>query len=145
MANKKKWLYGAAVQGIQGFIFQTDKLKDIVGASELVEQACTCVFNEIAGIVEGESKAGVEPVVQAAGNVKCIFSDEDALKRVVLSYPKHVMEKAPGITVSQAVVEMENENYKDASDELEKRLRAQRKWADGHGALPQDGLACGRM
>ncbi len=126
MANKKKWLYGAAVQGIQGFIFQTDKLKDIVGASELVEQACTCVFNEITGTVEGESKAGVEPVVQAAGNVKCIFSDEDILKRVVLSYPKHVMEKAPGITVSQAVVEMENENYKDASDELEKRLRAQR-------------------
>lgn len=120
MGDKKKWLYGAAVQGIQGFIFQTDKLKDIVGASELVEQACTSVFDEIV------RNAGVESVVQAAGNVKCIFSDEDALKRVVLSYPKHVMEKAPGITVSQAVVEMENDNYKDASDKLEKRLRAQR-------------------
>lgn len=126
MGDKKKWLYGAAVQGIQGFIFQTDKLKDIVGASELVEQACTCVFNGIAGISDNSGRAGVKPVVQAAGNVKCIFSDEDALKRVVLSYPKHVMEKAPGITVSQAVVEMKDDDYKTASDELEKRLRAQR-------------------
>ena len=33
-----KYLYGAAVQGIQGFIFQTNKLRDIVGASELVER-----------------------------------------------------------------------------------------------------------
>ena len=33
----EKYLYGAAVQGIQNFIFQTNELKDIVGASELVE------------------------------------------------------------------------------------------------------------
>ena len=32
-----KYLYGASVQGIQQFIFQTNELKDIVGASELVE------------------------------------------------------------------------------------------------------------
>ena len=30
------YLYGASVQGIQSFIFQTDKLKEIVGASNLV-------------------------------------------------------------------------------------------------------------
>ena len=32
-----KFLYGASVQGFQRFIFQTNELKDIVGASELVE------------------------------------------------------------------------------------------------------------
>ena len=36
-----KYLYGAAVQGIQDFIFKTNELKHIVGASELVEQICT--------------------------------------------------------------------------------------------------------
>ena len=40
------YLYGAAVQGIQGFIFQTNELKDIVGASELVEEICTKMFAE---------------------------------------------------------------------------------------------------
>ena len=34
----EKYLYGAAVQGIQNFIFQTNELKDIAGASELVEK-----------------------------------------------------------------------------------------------------------
>ena len=36
--TKPKFLYGAAVQGIQSFIFQTNALKEIAGASELVEQ-----------------------------------------------------------------------------------------------------------
>ncbi len=45
-----KYLYGASVQGIQGFIFQTDKLKEIAGASELVEQICTRLFAECLGV-----------------------------------------------------------------------------------------------
>lgn len=44
-----KYLYGASVQGIQQFIFQTNELKDIVGASELVEFICTKLFKEVVG------------------------------------------------------------------------------------------------
>ena len=44
-----QYLYGAAVQGIQSFIFQTNKLRDIVGASELVNQICTELFEDVAG------------------------------------------------------------------------------------------------
>ena len=36
-AMNEKWLYGASVQGIQGYIFQTNKLKAVIGASELVK------------------------------------------------------------------------------------------------------------
>ena len=36
-----KYLYGAAIQGIQSFIFQTNKLQEIVGASELIEIICS--------------------------------------------------------------------------------------------------------
>ena len=39
-----KYLYGASVQGIQGFIFETNKLKEIVGASDLVEWFCSEEF-----------------------------------------------------------------------------------------------------
>ncbi len=32
-----KYLYGVSIQGIQEFIFKTNKLKEIIGASKIVE------------------------------------------------------------------------------------------------------------
>jgi hypothetical protein len=42
-----KYLYGASIQGIQEFIFATNRLKEIIGASELVESISTELFKEI--------------------------------------------------------------------------------------------------
>jgi len=117
------YLYGSAVQGIQQFIFQTNELKDIVGASELVQYICTDKFMEIPFEDKEKVRAGI--VVQAAGNIKCIFENKEDCIKAVLTFPKMVMEAAPGITISQAVVEMKG-SFKDAVDELEKRLRTQR-------------------
>ena len=50
----EKYLYGASVQGIQDFIFKTDKLAEIVGASELVEQICTTLFLQVSGLNESD-------------------------------------------------------------------------------------------
>jgi len=120
MAEETKFLYGAAVQGIQGFIFQTNKLKEIAGASDLVEKICTDEFNDF-------GKPG-EIVQKAAGNVKCIFNSREDCERAVREFPKAVMEKAPGIVVSQAVVEMkgDNKDFSRAVQTLENKLRAQR-------------------
>jgi len=119
MANKK-YLYGAAVQGIQGYIFQTNELKDIVGASELVERICKEEFLKYQG--KGHL------ILQAAGNIKCIYDDEQECRRVVLNFPKKVNEIAPGITFSQAVVCMEGElsDFSKAIDKLEEKLKVQR-------------------
>lgn len=132
---EEKYLYGAAVQGIQGFIFQTNKLRDIVGASELVEEICTTKF---ASLVSGKEldykdakkylKADENAILFAAGNVKYIFESKVACENVVRVFPKVISEFAPGITVSQAVVKMDGkfEKFEDAVNELEKRLRTQR-------------------
>ena len=74
-----KYLYGAAVQGIQDFIFKTNELKHIVGASELVEQICTTAFDEY-------GKNG-ESVVRAAGNIKFIFEKEEDCAKAVREFP----------------------------------------------------------
>lgn len=128
-----KYLYGAAVQGIQGFIFQTNKLREIVGASELVEEICTSKFASLLG------KKGYYPdlkkqleedqncVLHAAGNIKYIFEKKEDCEKIVRIFPKEIFEFAPGVTISQAVVEYNNaENFGTVVNELEKRLRTQR-------------------
>lgn len=112
-----KYLYGAAVQGIQSFIFQTNKLKEIVGASELVEQVCTEAFTEYA--------SNGEMIISAAGNIKFIFNDRKDCERAVREFPKKVLTMAPGITLSQAVVEL-NGDYANKRNELETKLHEAR-------------------
>ena len=113
------YLYGASVQGIQSFIFQTNKLKDIVGASAMVDLICTEWFDPFA-------QDGVS-IQRAAGNVKHLYYSEEACRKAVREFPKRVMTGAPGITISQAVVRYEDENgYEDAALKLEQRLREQR-------------------
>ena len=117
------YLYGAAVQGIQGFIFQTNELKDIVGASEMVEEICTTKFRN-------DFMADGELIVSAAGNIKCLFTSEEQCRTAVMNFPRVVMEAAPGITISQAVVKTSNEeidcSFQTVVNRLEERLRAQR-------------------
>ena len=118
-----KYLYGAAVQGIQDFIFKTNELKHIVGASELVEQICTKAFEEFEENDKKE-KTG-ESVVRAAGNIKFIFEKKEDCSRAVREFPKKVMTMAPGITISQAVVPL-GDDFGKAIDDIEALLKVQR-------------------
>ncbi len=115
-----KYLYGASVHGIQQFIFQTNKLKEIVGASELVEQICTSKFRESTKVIDENV------ILNAAGNIRYIFNDEESCKEFVGTFPKIVMEFAPGITISQAVIEFDEVLTIDLLDTLDQKLKIQR-------------------
>ena len=119
------------MQGIQGFIFKTNELKDIAGASELVENICTRSFEELLQSEKGndETHIGVaaEKVISAAGNVKYVFNNRDYCARIVREFPKRVMCEAPGITISQAVVRYDREeDFGQAVLRLEEKLREER-------------------
>ncbi len=115
-----KYLYGASVQGIQDFIFKTNQLQEIVGASEIVKS----LEREF---IDFENIAEDKILLNAAGNIKAIFEDRSSLERVVMEFPKLIMQKACGITISQAVVKMSGEKQTTEEIlELEKRLKIQR-------------------
>ena len=111
-----KYLYGASIQGIQEFIFETNKLKEVIGASELVKK-----------IKEEVKCDDGDVLLNAAGNIKILFNSKDEAKEFFKTLPKKVSQSAYGITVSQAVVEISGD-YPDEAEflELEKRLKAKR-------------------
>lgn len=120
----KQYLYGASVQGIQQFIFSTNKLREISGASEIVEHICTGFLKERLNDLGGYEEDKL--LVGAAGNIKYLFDDKEACERFVYDFPRLVMKMAPGITVSQAVVNVEGEVTDKNIRLLEARLKAQR-------------------
>jgi hypothetical protein len=120
------FLYGANVKAIQQFIFQTSELQEIIGASEIVEEICTTLFE--AELTNNKIKKGnYKKIVSAAGIIKYIFYNEDDCRKIVRIFPKTVYSKASGISFSQAVVKTKNdEPTNEESSLLEKHLRIQR-------------------
>lgn len=111
-----KYLYGASVQGIQDFIFATNKLQEIVGASEIVKSVAT----------EFKKYDADEILVNAAGNIKAIFNSKERCEKTVLEFGKLIQQKAYGITLSQAVIETGDKHTQEDINKLEKNLKIQR-------------------
>lgn len=126
------YLYGAAVQGIQEFIFQTNKLREIVGASELVEEICTSKFARLLGKkgkyhdLKKQLEEDPNAIVHAAGNIKYIFKKEEDCEKMVEYFPREITIFAPGVTISQAVVKYNEGEFEKAVMALESKLRTQR-------------------
>lgn len=117
------YLYGASVQGIQDFIFKTNQLQEIVGASEIVK-GLEEYFRTFANFEENDSRI----LVNAAGNIKAILDTEEDCQNIVKYFSKNIQKRAYGITISQAVVKMEGKfkEQEDAITELERKLKIQR-------------------
>jgi len=116
-----KYLYGASVQGIQEFIFKTNKLQEIVGASEIVKNINIHFKNKF------ENNKNIKVLLNAAGNIKAIFDDEDKLQEHILEFEKEIMQSAYGITISQAVIKLDNtSDLQQNINRLESRLKIQR-------------------
>lgn len=141
----KYYLYGAAIQGIQDFIFKTNELKEIAENSETVENICTKMFDKLIAqkynlktdVSDEEfekaykkllKEIGAEKIIAAAGNVKYIFSKLEDCEHAVMNFPRMVMTAAPGITISQAVEVFEDSNtdFGTTVNNLEKKLRWKR-------------------
>lgn len=114
-----KYLYGASVQGIQEFIFATNKLQEIVGASEMVKN----IEKQFEEFVKDYS---VEILMKAAGNIKAIFNDKKELREFLLIFSKTIRQKAYGITLSQAVVNIGDSCTQKNIDKLVENLKIQR-------------------
>ena len=141
------YLYGASIQGIQGFIFETNKLKEIVGASDLVERFCSSPFLKKFGKSHKISIADKDILREAGGNIRIIFNEKSDVEKIVKYFPQYVMRQAYGITLSQAVVEFD-EDYNEQKEVLERQLIHARNQAslplDSHFAIMKQAPRTGK-
>lgn len=121
----ERYLFGANINEIQSLIFETGKLKEIIGGSVFIEQACTTEF------VEAVEKTGFpfraeNQVINAAGKIQYIFDNREACEKVVFDFFKSLSVKMPGIKYVQAVHKLEGELKKEDIQALERKLNVQR-------------------
>lgn len=129
-----KYLYGASVQGIQEYIYATNDLQEIIGASEIIDSLGRKFKDKqegdgaIFGIFDELRENGLvkQILLNAAGNFKVVVEGEENLQKIVLDMPKKIMQNAYGITISQAAVPYNDGDYEKASKELEKNLKIER-------------------
>lgn len=120
------YLYGARINGIQSYIFETGRLKEILGASEQVEQisAELKLFQQLVGETAYQEEEDL--LLHAAGKIIYRFRDRSTCEQVVRAFPRAVAQVAPGIRVSQAVVKLPpNQLTAENLGELEARLDIQ--------------------
>ena len=98
--SQTEFLYRAEVKGIQAWILASDRLRELVGGSALIE-----------GLCDGPSGGDVQALVDvtggkvetaAAGNVELRFTTRDSLQRFAAAWPLVVAARAPGLQVIQA-------------------------------------------
>jgi len=117
-----KYLYGASVQGIQGFIFETNKLQEIIGASEIVKSIEDNFLR-----FSKYKKMDENILLNAAGNVKALFNKKEDCETLVKSFSKYIQKEAYGITLSQALIVIEGDYPSDAEFKaLDDALKVQR-------------------
>ncbi|SEP60486.1 Cas10/Cmr2 second palm domain-containing protein [Neolewinella agarilytica] len=121
-----QYLYGAKVQGIQSFIFETNKLREIAGASELIESLSDKGFSGFFKDVGVEYQED-QLLRNAAGEILYLFPDRSSCEKVVRDFERYVATQMPGLTVSQAVVEIKDyPNLHAAANKVNRLLQVQR-------------------
>ncbi len=118
-----KYLYRYETKGIQSWILNSKKLRDLVGGSALIEQL-TQVARQAA---EDE---GAEVIQATSGAMTAVFPNKAKLEAFASEWPMQVAFRAPGLQLVQAWVEDQTEGLAS----LFEKLSAQRN------ASPLNGL-----
>ncbi len=121
--NQSGYLYVFAAKGLQEFVFRSDQLQEMVGASDLIDllpkRFCEETFSELS--FAGE----VEVLTEAAGSLRVLFELEDDAELLAKIWPMICANAAPGLDFVQTIVPC-GDNYLVANAEAETKLAVRR-------------------
>lgn len=125
------FLYGFSAVGLQDFIFRTNVLQEIIGASEIIKSIDSLGkdLQDFFGKNDISLNKNPEIILASAGNLRAIFDDEADLQKVVLHLPKLISQHSYGLGIAQAVVKYDGD-YASATSKLESKLKIARNKLD---------------
>lgn len=131
-----RYVYGFAVGHVQQYVLAGSRLREIQGASHLLEQLCGETFTRAV------AAAGLDPdaciTSQAAAGARLQSDDGEAVARLHAAWPRIAHDQVPGALIQQAVVKLtEGMSVAAAHRLLGERLRGTR--ADAMVPLPGAG------
>lgn len=120
------WLYMNAAKGIQKFIFATDKLKEMIGGSELVEELPSAQLDRVLSTLRLQEGKDYSVIMRAAGGVCLLLRNENQAHDLARLWPFVVELTAPGLQVVQAVVAIADGRVAEAMNTAEQQLNINR-------------------
>jgi len=123
-----QWLLVAAAKGLQGYVLRSDPLKEMIGASELVEALPrTGGTGFLARALPSlDLQHPYRVLTDASGAVRILFDAESDAKRLALLWPVLAGQFAPGLEVSVALVEVESGHLGAAIEHAERQINENR-------------------
>lgn len=137
MTTSPRYLYRYEAKSIQKYVLASDRLREIKGASAIVEQ----LGEHFQRALTAQGRGGTYQYA-AAGGGTATFEDEDAAKDFYAHWPMIVAQHAPGLQIVQAIVDMNTVAKDMLMDALADALTADR--ARPHVDLPEGGAAVAR-
>lgn len=86
---------------LQRYIFATNKLREVVGASQLIANLADRYLSQTLGQLGLEHGADFDILQQAAGQATLLFYDHEPARRLYLVWPALVAQLAPGLEAHQ--------------------------------------------
>jgi hypothetical protein len=143
------WLYYFSAKGLQEYLGKSPQLKDMVGASEMIDTLPELLVEHVLpSVVQNKNDRHIPP--HAAGALRVVFRNESDAKKFAAICPLLVRVLAPGLEFVQAIAKVESEtDYARAIQAVEAAAVRQRnqpvarlpETTPAHARNPHSGLA----
>lgn len=142
--NSKVWAVLIDTVSIQKYVFGSNKLKENLGASDLIHRVYEEPLQEVVKRVVSESQYGAvfEIGYIGGGNALLFFRDKDMAQRFVREWTRDLLVKCPGIATAVAIDQIDISDHAFYNDKkgLFKQLRDNKARYFPQTILPRHGI-----
>jgi hypothetical protein len=115
-------LFVTQAKGIQEYVLGTDKLRDMLGATELVEKLTGEILQETLSAIGLRQDADYKVLSHAAGSARIKFDRAESAGELAAIWPMVCAHAAPGLEVYQTVQTLQDGSFLHTIREAEKAL-----------------------